>query len=142
LGAGPIVRPEDGPQQIALDEGDVEQIFSDEPNADLSGTFASSTFPVAFLSGNVYTSYGSEMTGLNGADLALEQLPPVESWGKQYVAAYLGPQKGCESYWGQYAKTEREDNPLGVGFFQIVASEANTTVSFQPGPQTIFHFPQ
>jgi hypothetical protein len=110
--------PEDGPFTVSLDEGDVFQLFSAAEGDDLTGTSVASNHPVAVFSGNVYSTYGDPVTGFNGGDLALEQLPPVESWSNQYVGAGLSPQANCDPF----------APPVG-GRWSVVAASDGTDVS-------------
>lgn len=104
-----------------LRAGDVLQVFSATPGGDLSGSTITSDFPVAVFSGNVFTSYSYEVTGFNGADMAQEQLPPLTSWGRQYVGARLLPQMACDQLFD-----------VGAGLWQVVAAEDDTTVAISP----------
>ncbi len=50
---------------------------------DLSGAAVSAeSARVAVFSGNISTTYGSTVTGINSADMAHEQMPPLQSWSK------------------------------------------------------------
>ncbi|MEO8212546.1 MAG: IgGFc-binding protein [Myxococcales bacterium] len=104
-----------------LRAGDVLQVFSASPGGDLTGSTITSDSPVAVFSGNVFTSYSYEVTGFNGADMAQEQLPPLTSWGHQYVGARLVPQMACDPFFDG-----------GAGLWQVVAAEDNTTVVISP----------
>ncbi|HEY4187145.1 MAG TPA: IgGFc-binding protein [Polyangia bacterium] len=112
---------------VTLDEGDVLQVFSSGPGADLSGSTIDSDRPVAVFSGNVFTTYGADLTGFNGGDMAIEQMPPTSNWAREYVGARLAPQNGCDSFFG-----------LGRGSWQIVASDQDTMVTLSPSPGTEF----
>ena len=53
------------------------QIYSGAEGEDLTGgTVTRRRRPVAVFSGNISTSYGSHVTGINSADMAHEQMPP------------------------------------------------------------------
>ena len=49
---------------------------------DLTGAAVTADAPVAVFAGNISTTYGSNVTGINSADMAHEQMPPVTSWSK------------------------------------------------------------
>ena len=113
--------------RAGLNEGDVLQLFSHDPNGDLTGTHIEGTSALAVFSGNVFTSYGKDTTGWNGADLAIEQLPPYETWGEEYVGAWHAPQTGCDSFWG-----------AGAGMWQVMAASDGTLVTLDSAPGTTF----
>lgn len=94
--------PAGGPYRVMLDDGDVFQIYSGAIGEDLTGAEVSATAPVAVFAGNISTTYGSNVTGINSADMAHEQMPPLSSWSKSYVAAAMTPQAsiGCTSFFG------------------------------------------
>jgi hypothetical protein len=129
VGDGATFRPEDGSAYEAfLYEGDVLQVFSLEAKGDLTGTSIESDFPVAVFSGNIFTTYGKPLSGWNGPDLAIEQVPPHETWGEEYVGAFQAPQRGCDSLWGQ----------SGRSLWQVVAATDDTMVTLVPSPGTVF----
>ncbi|HEX2656959.1 MAG TPA: IgGFc-binding protein [Polyangia bacterium] len=116
-----------GEYRAGLNDGDVLQLFSADPNGDLTGTHIEATSAVAVFSGNVFTSYGQDPSGWNGADLAFEQMPPYENWGEEYVGAFHSPQRGCDSYWGGTG-----------GMWQVLAATDGTVVTLDPSPGTVF----
>lgn len=118
--------PGGAPYSVPLNEGDVLQIFSAAPDADLTGTSVDADHPVQVFSGNVFTGYNFEVTGLNGADLAFEQLPPVNAWGITYVGAWLAPQAGCDPYFGK-----------GAGSWQVIAAKDDTAVTITSSATTV-----
>jgi len=113
--------PAHGSYQVMLDDGDVFQIYSGAPGEDLTGAEVSATAPVAVFSGNISTTYGSNVTGINSADMAHEQMPPLSSWSKLYVAAAMTPQAsiGCTSFFGMD----------GASIWKVVASRKGTLVT-------------
>jgi len=113
-----IFPPGAAPYSKVLDEGDVLQVFSAAPDGDLTGTRVEADHPVEVFSGNVLTGYNYEVSGLNGADLAFEQLPPVKGWHTTYVGAWLAPQAGCDPYFGE-----------GSGSWQVIAAKDDTWVT-------------
>ena len=108
-----------------LQEGDVLQLFSIESAGDLTGSEISADFPVAVFSGNVFTTYGYAVVDANGGDLIVEQLPPVESWGLDYVGARLAPAGTCDSFFGS-------DSGSGTAEWRVVASQNGTEVTVTP----------
>jgi hypothetical protein len=109
------------PYQVVLGDGDVFQIYSGAEGEDLTGAQVSSTAPVAVFSGNISTSYGSQVAGINSADMAYEQMPPVAAWSESYVAAALTPQAsiGCTSFFGID----------GASIWRVLAGHDGTTVT-------------
>ena len=61
------------------------EIYSGALGEDLTGARVSADARVAVFAGNISTSYGSNVTGINSADMAHEQMPPLSSWSKSYV---------------------------------------------------------
>jgi hypothetical protein len=110
---------------ITLNDGDVFQIYTGADGEDLTGSRVTSNRPIAVFSGNISTTYGSEVTGINSPDMAHEQMPPIVTWSQTYVAAALTPQAsvGCTSLFG----TD------GASIWRVLASTDGTTVTFD-GP--------
>jgi hypothetical protein len=81
-----------------LNDGDVLQVFSIDSAGDLTGSSIDADAAVAVFSGNVFTSYGKPVTGANGGDLVMEQLPPLKSWSASYAGVRLSPQGKCDSF--------------------------------------------
>ncbi len=101
-------------------DGDVFHISSACNLDSLAGTVIASDQRVAVFSGNVTTTYGQNVDGLNSPDMAMEQMMPTGSWSHTYVAAHLPPQDHtCDSIF-----------PAGVvSYWQIIAAE-DTMVTF------------
>ena len=123
--AGPVTGTSGGDLEagtsytFALDDGDVLQIYSGAQGEDLTGaTVTTVGGRVAVFSGNISTSYGSAVTGINSADMAHEQMPPIPSWSTVYVAAALTPQAsiGCTSFFG----------PGGGSIWRVLSSATAT----------------
>jgi hypothetical protein len=104
-----------------LDDGDVFQISTGVEGEDLTGSLVTASDPVAVFSGNISTTYRSDVTGINSADMAHEQMPPVNFWSTSWVAAALTPQAsvGCTSFFG----------PAGGSIWEVVAWKDGTTVT-------------
>lgn len=96
---------------ITLDRYDTFQVVS---KGDLTGTRIISSNPIAVFSGNVRTS----TDGKNSRDHLVEQIPPISSWGKQFMT-YPIPGRTAEA---------------GGDYFRIVASLDNTDVTVQGDP--------
>jgi hypothetical protein len=126
-----IFPPGAAPYSVVLHEGDVLQIFSAAPDGDLTGTRIEADHPVEVFSGNVLTGYNYEVSGLNGADLAFEQLPPVKGWNTTYVGAWLAPQDGCDPYFGK-----------GSGSWQVIAAKDDTMVNITPSDTVVVDEPK
>jgi hypothetical protein len=112
--------PAGGTHEVMLDDGDVFQIYSGAMGEDLTGARVFSTAPVAVFAGNISTTYGSNVTGINSADMAHEQMPPLSSWSKSYLAAAMTPQAsiGCTSFFGMD----------GASIWRVLASHDGTLV--------------
>ncbi|HXJ21731.1 MAG TPA: IgGFc-binding protein [Polyangia bacterium] len=117
---------------LILNDGDVFQIYTNAPDEDLTGTLVSvvSGAPVAVFSGNISTSYGSSTTGINSADMAHEQMLPLSSWSKTWVAAPLAPQGsiGCTSFFAD----GDGDGTDGGSIWRVVANDDDTDVQLGP----------
>ena len=74
---------------------------------DLTGTKVTSNRPISFFSGDQCTNIPS---GVRACDQIVEQLPPVEVWGRQFATAPLMTR-------------------MGFDVFRFVASENTTTVN-------------
>lgn len=73
------------PITVVLDEGEVYQVrtaYNSDPSTDLTGSIVQSTLPVALFSGN---SCASIPTNFSACDLIIEQVPPVSTWGNNFV---------------------------------------------------------
>jgi hypothetical protein len=108
------------PFQTTIGEGDVFQIWSGAEGEDLSGTEIKADQPVAVFSGNIVTTYGQTVSGVNSPDMAHEQIPPIAAWSYHYVAAALRPQPGtCDTLLGH----------PGASIWRLLAA-ADATVTF------------
>jgi IgGFc binding protein len=97
------------PKTVTLDaDGDVYQLTTANEGDDLSGSIIVTDKRVAVFSGNVATTYGLTSSGVNSADMAMEQMTPTAIWSRNYVAARLQAQTeactplfepGVMSYW-------------------------------------------
>ncbi|MDH5603507.1 MAG: HYR domain-containing protein, partial [Cyclobacteriaceae bacterium] len=92
------------PYSINLNQGQTYQLKAF--GGDLSGSIISSTAPIAVLGGNVCANVPINSTA---CDHLIEQLTPIDSWGKSFVTVPL--------------KSRRGDT------FRILASENNTTLT-------------
>lgn len=120
------------PYSFTLNDGDVFQIYTNGLDEDLTGSLVSvvSGAPVAVFSGNISTSYGSAVTGINSADMAHEQMLPLSSWSRTWVAAPLAPQGsiGCTSFFANASGTG------GGSIWRVLASEDDTQVVLGTNP--------
>lgn len=105
------------PTNININKYDYIQVTPG--NLELSGSAITSTAPVALFGG--HTCANVPNTGTGACDHVEEQIFPLETWGKNYVAA-RNPKRGNE--------------PM---LWRILASEDNTAITFDPpgvlGPQ-------
>jgi hypothetical protein len=121
---GMVLATPSSEHDVTLEEGDVLQLFSEGPAADLTGSAIEADARVAVFSGNIFTTYGFEVSGFAGGDLTHEQLPPTAAWGNQYVGAWLSPQTGCDPLFG-----------AATGLWRVVAAEDGTRVTVSPAPR-------
>ncbi len=97
---------------VTLDKGEVYQVQSlNQRNltgqGDLTGSYIKSDKPVAVYSGNFSTTIPA-VSGTGGFDHLFEQMPPLQTWGREYYAVPL--------------LTRRADR------YRVLASEDNTEV--------------
>jgi RHS repeat-associated protein len=87
------VREAGTPYVIELERGETYLLenFSREP-ADLSGTTLSSNKPIAVFGGHAAANVPAPAVGY--ADYLVEQLPPVESWGREFFTVPLASRNG------------------------------------------------
>ncbi|XP_078693769.1 IgGFc-binding protein-like [Branchiostoma floridae x Branchiostoma belcheri] len=90
---------------VSLDRFQTLQVQSAE---DLTGSRITSSHPVSVLSGNLFTVIGNNQDG--SGDYIVVMMPPVDTWGKEFVTAPL-------------AKRTAGD------IFRVVAARDNTTVT-------------
>eukprot|EP00058_Branchiostoma_floridae_P010577 XP_002596065.1 hypothetical protein BRAFLDRAFT_66204 [Branchiostoma floridae] len=81
------------------------QTLQVQATEDLTGSKITATRPVAVLSGNMFTACGM----LGSADHVVEMIPPVDTWGKEFVTVPL------------------TRHTIG-DFFRVVAARDNTQV--------------
>lgn len=114
-GGGLPALPANVPTQIMLDRYDYAQLTV-PPGQDLTGSVITSSAPVAVFGGHSCANVPN--TNVTACDHVEEQIFPLETWGKSYIAS-RNPKRSVEAaYW------------------RILASEDNTTVNFDP-PTTI-----
>ncbi len=95
------------PYTVNLDQGQTYQLRNtDASPADLSGTFVTSTKPIAVFGGHECANIPA---GAYACDHIVEQLPPTETWGKSFVTEPLATRTGGDT-------------------FRVLASQAATTV--------------
>jgi hypothetical protein len=73
------------PVEITLNQGETYQMrsaYSDASDIDFTGTVVQSTYPVALFAGN---SCASIPTNYAACDMIIEQIPPVSTWGNNFV---------------------------------------------------------
>jgi hypothetical protein len=105
------LKPAYKPFSIKLSRGELYQVQSGNlPNltgqGDLTGSYITSDKPIALFSGSYSTTI--PFSSINAWDHLYEQMPPVQSWGRKFVAVPL--------------RTRHEDT------YRILAAEDNTTV--------------
>lgn len=101
--------------QITLNKGEVYQVQSlNRANltgqGDLTGSYIKSDKPVAVYSGNFATTIPA-VQNMGGYDHLFEQMPPLNTWGREYYAVPL--------------ETRLADR------YRVLAAEDNTTLVYQ-----------
>ncbi len=96
-----------------LNEGDYLQL---EASATLNGSYITSTKPVAVFSAHDCANIPVNVVACDHLE---EQLFGIQTWGKTYVAARM---------------PVRDQQAMESTFWQIMASEDNTTVAFEANP--------
>ena len=115
------LRPANKPFTITLNKGELYQVQSENlPNTgdangqgDLTGSYITSNKPVAVFSGSYATTV--PLSSNDAYDHLYEQLPPVQTWGRKFIAVPL--------------MSRLKDT------YRILASESQTTVRI--GNQTL-----
>ena len=110
--------PKDSTFEIILNKGEVYQVQSENVvdskingQGDLTGSKLEADKPIAFFSGSLSTTVPNSQCCW---DHLFEQIPPVESWGREYYTVPL--------------KTRTKDR------FRILASNDNTTIQISGEP--------
>ncbi|WP_338763801.1 gliding motility-associated C-terminal domain-containing protein [Bernardetia sp. ABR2-2B] len=115
--------PANNPINITLDRGQTYLVRSPGTNGtnnDLTGSFISSDKPIAVFSGNVRVNIDG-----NSSDHAYEQIPSVNTWGRNFVTI-----------------PSVRQNPAvlrGYDYFRVIAQTDGTvvTISGEPAPVTL-----
>ena len=107
-------KPANTTYSILLNKGELYQVQSENlptpkwpGQGDLTGSYITSDKPVALYSGSLSTTVPGDAS-VSAWDHLYEQIPPVQTWGRKFVAVPL--------------KSRHEDT------YRILASEDNTTV--------------
>ena len=80
---------------VTLQQGETYRLVADGIDGDLTGSQIRSDKPVAVLSGHVCTFIPSNKSA---CDFIVEQLPPVSSWGKQFITVPLASRKNGDTF--------------------------------------------
>ncbi|KAI8510793.1 hypothetical protein Bbelb_117090 [Branchiostoma belcheri] len=104
---------------VSLDRFETLQVQATE---DLTGSRITSTHPVSVLSGNLFTVVGNNQRG--SGDYIVEMIPPVNTWGKEFVTAPLAQRTAGDIFRvvaardnTQVTVTNRPPGNLGAGDF-------------------------
>ena len=100
-------RPAGVPFDVVLNAGDVYQLQDGADDGDITGTQIVSDQPVAVVSGH---SCAQVPSGTAACDYLIEQIPPTNTWGTEYLSTPLAIRTAGDT-------------------FRVVASEDNTTVT-------------
>jgi len=89
-------RPAGVPFNITLNQGQTYQLRSTANSpADLSGTIITSTAPIAVFGGHQCANIPS---GFVACDHVVEQLPPINTWGRAFVTMPLATRIGGDTF--------------------------------------------
>jgi len=80
---------------ITLQQGETYRVVADDVSGDLTGSQIRSDKPVAVLSGHVCTQVPA---GRSACDFIVEQIPPISSWGKQFITVPLASRKYGDTF--------------------------------------------
>ncbi|MGN6545519.1 MAG: putative Ig domain-containing protein, partial [Aureliella sp.] len=84
------------PFTITLNQGQAYTLHTSVPLfADLSGTRVTATEPIALFGGNTATRVPS---GFSAANHLIEQLPPLEAWGRRFITLPLATRTGGDTF--------------------------------------------
>ncbi|MEZ4427291.1 MAG: IgGFc-binding protein [Nannocystaceae bacterium] len=103
------------PTDVVINRYDYIQIMVGPNDPDLSGSRIHSTAPVAVFGGHSCANVPT--TSVTACDHVEEQIFPLETWGKDYIAA---------------RNPIRNQNSPEDMVWRIIAAEDNTTVTFDP----------
>lgn len=79
-------KPAGEPFEIILNKGEAYQLqsfYDNDPKYDLTGSVIQSSLPVAVFSGSACASIP---TDVSACDHIIEQLPPISTWGNEFIA--------------------------------------------------------
>ncbi len=88
-------RTANSPYTIVLNQGQTYLLAAKSFGADLTGTSIVSDKKIAVLSGHKSANIPNN---LDAADHLLEQLPPTESWGREFITAPLATRTGGDVF--------------------------------------------
>ena len=101
------------PHTVVIQPYQVINLMTDSPGGDLTGTQVTSDKPIGVYGGHISANTSDRCC----TDHLEHQLYPVGTWGKEVVAARSAVRDQEADYW------------------RVLASENDTVVSFQPGPE-------
>ena len=90
-----LTREAGQPFTINLQEGETYRLVADGVHGDLTGSHIQSDKPIAVLSGHLCTQIPA---GRSACDFIVEQLPPVSSWGKQFITVPLASRRNGDTF--------------------------------------------
>ncbi|QIX25355.1 OmpA family protein [Nocardioides sp. JQ2195] len=88
-------RPAGEPFTITLDEGQTYQLGSSASEQDVTGTEVTATAPVAVYGGN---SCANVPTGFPACNPILQQLPPTQAWGTEFISGRFATRAKGDTY--------------------------------------------
>ncbi|MGM0565768.1 MAG: T9SS type A sorting domain-containing protein [Bacteroidota bacterium] len=128
------------PIQVTLNQGETYQLrtaYNNDPENDLTGSIIQSTLPVALFAGN---SCASIPTNYSACDIIVEQIPPVSTWGNNFVTYPLEGRENGDTWRILSSQNNNEVyingeyiNTLNFGdFYETILTEPVTINSSKP----------
>lgn len=128
------------PFEVTLNKGETYQVrtqMSSAPDVDLTGSVIQSSLPVTLLSGN---SCASVPADYSACDIILEQIPPVSTWGNNFVTYPLEGRENGDTW--RILSSQNNNNiyidgtlvtTLGFGdFYEDIFLDSKTINSSKP----------
>ena len=107
--------------RVELDQYQAAQLTCVDP-CDMTGTLVSASRPVAVFSISSLVTLMGTFLGASGNDHFMEQLPPVESYGLDFIVTQQTARVSTDNFCQMYPTVKCDD------LVWVVASEYNTTV--------------
>jgi RHS repeat-associated protein len=102
------------PYTISLNAGQTYNLHASTPSgADLSGTFVTSTQPIAVFGGNTAANVPQ---GFTAADHLIEQMQPTNTWGNEFLTAPLATRLNGDTF---RVLAQADDTQVSINGVQV-----------------------